>query len=168
MSANEDFFNKIYTKYYINVYRKIKNTLYSEIDDDITSCVQETYIKVLANIETLKKHKNVAGWLVVTAKNVARDFNKQYLIRQNFIADYNGVEDVIDYEDFTDNIAGEIEAEKILKCLPLSERKLYEMKYVIGLSNEDIGKILRITANAVALRNKRLIQRVREFLVLKK
>jgi len=142
--------------------------LYSGVDDDITSCVQETYIKAWNKIEFLKKHKNVAGWLVATAKNVAMDFNKNYLLRQKFIAASDGIENIYDEKDFVEKIAGELMAEKILSKLSLNERKLYELKYDVGLNNEDIGKILGISPNAVASRTKRLIEKLKEFYVSQK
>ena len=149
---------------------KIKNVLYSQVDDDISSCVQETYLIAWSKIEILKEHKNVAGWLVLTANNVARNFNRLYLTRQDFITYSNELENIIDEneEDFTEKIIGEISAEKILSRLSPDERKLYDLKHVIGLSNENIGKIFGITPNAVASRNKRLIQKLEGFLPLEK
>ena len=70
---NNEFFDEIYNEYYINVFNKIRDTLYTKVDDDITSCIQDTFMKAWQNIEILKEHKNVAGWLVITAKNVAMD-----------------------------------------------------------------------------------------------
>jgi len=59
-----------------------------------------------------------------------------------------------------------LEAEKILNLLSPDERKLYELKNIMGLSNENIGKIFGITNNAVAVRNTRLKQRLEELLTI--
>ena len=158
----------IYKDYYINVYRKIKNILYSEVDDDITSCVQETYIIAWSKIDELKNHKNAAGWLVLTAQNVARNFNRLYLIRQNIIADSKDMEGIAQEDDFTEHIAGELTAEMILSRLSPDERKLYELRYVINLSNEDIGKILGITPKAVSERKSRLLKKLKGFILSEK
>ena len=75
------------------------------------------------------------------------------------------MEEIPDEEDFSEKIAAESVAEKVLNHLSPSERELYELKYIAGLSNEDIGKTLGITANAVASRNKRLVEKLKEFYI---
>ena len=166
--GRDKFFKRIYKQYYINVLNRTKDILYSETSDDITSCVQDTFIKAWDNIELLKEHENVAGWLVVTAKNVAMDFNKKYLLRQNYIINNKILDEITDEEDFDEKIASESAAEKILSCLSQDERKLYDLKHVAELSNEEIGKILGITPNAVASRNKRLTEKLRKIYVSQK
>jgi len=161
MSTNTEYFDKIYAKYYDHVYRKVKSTLYTKVEDDITSCVQDTYIKAWLNIENLKNHANVKGWLIVAAGHTAGNFNKKHMIRKARTGDPNAI-DVIPDEDFTEEIYGKIAAEEILSQLSEGERVLYEMKYVEKLSNQEIGAILGITANAVAARNNRLIKKLKE------
>lgn len=162
MSVDDKFFTKIYTDYYNQVYAKIKRMLYSKVDDDIISCVQETYLKAWTKIKFLINHENVAKWLVTTAKNVAYDFNKEYLRKQKITKNFDNLENISDDEDFTKKIVNESITESILCRLSSDERILYELGYVQNLSNDKIGEILGITANAVASRNKRLIQKLKK------
>lgn len=168
MAMNEAFFDEIYIKYNVLVYSNIKRILYSTVDDDITSCMQDTFIEAFKKIELLKNHQNIAGWLVITSKNVAKNFNKLYLVRNNYFADSKDMENIVNNEEFTDGVIGEIAADKVLSQLSSDERKLYELKYTIGLSNENIGKVLGITPNAVALRVGRLLKKLERFLEFEK
>jgi RNA polymerase sigma factor (sigma-70 family) len=175
---DEDFFNIIYEKYYINVYRKVKNILYSEIDDDITSCVQETFEKAWINAEFLKKHKNAAGWLVKTAENTAYNFNAKYLTRQKFSDDSADTESISLEEDFTQRIVEEAEFDEFLKSgiiekffnrLSERDRIFYDLKFRQKLSNEEIGEMLEISSHSVAVKGRRLIEKFKkEFLSEKK
>ena len=166
--ASEKFFNQIYSDHYDSIYFRVKNILYSKIADDISSCTQETFTRAWMNIESLQNHQNIAGWLVVTAKNIAQNFNSRYLTNIKN-SNYSATDaETIAEENFTEKIDSELVAEKILSQLSASERKLYELKHVMGLSNEDIGKIFEISPNAVASRNKRLKDKLAELVFLKK
>ena len=160
--SDKEFFDEIYEKYYKFIYREVRKLLYSEVNDDITSCTQETFIKAWEKIKILKKHKNVTGWLVITAKNIVMNFNKQYQLRESNEPDPNIIEYIPGEEDITEKVSGDLMAEKILAHLSLDERKLYDYKYVLGYNNEEIGEILGINSNAVASRNKRLVKKLKE------
>ena len=170
-SDDDKFFDVIYTEYYDQVYIKIKRMLYSEVDDDITSCVQDTFKIAWIKRGLLKNHENIGGWLIVTASRVANNFNKNYKIRQNLMNDSIEMEDIADETDFADDIVETVKfeeylksnmAEKFINQLSEIERLLYELKHKQKLSNEEIGEISGISANAVASRNKRLIQKFKK------
>jgi len=160
--SDGEFYTQIYDKYYKFIYREVRKLLYSEVNDDITSCAQETLLKVWEKIKILKKHKNIAGWLIITAKNIVMNFNKQYQLRESNESDLDIIEYTADENDFTEKISGDSAAEKILAHLSLDERKLYDYKYVARYSNEEIGDILGINPNAAASRNKRLLKKLKE------
>ena len=166
--SDKEFFDEIYEKYEKNIYKRIKNTLYFKIEEDIISCIDDTFYKAWVNIKKLRKHENIAGWLVITAKNIVMDFNKKYSIIRNHEADSNFMELIPHEEDFTEKISGEIEAEKILARLSKKDRNLYDFKYVTGYSNEEIGKILGITPSAVSDRIQKMLKRLKEIYKSKK
>ena len=169
--ANEKFFNEIYSENYNIVYQKVKNMIYSKVDDDITGCVQDTFLTAWDKIDTLHSHPNITGWLIVTAQNVVSKFNAKYLNRQKLTDDSIDMEDIVQENDFTQELIDDMEyqkyiesgiVEKFISQLSESERQLYELKYKQKLKNEDIAKILKITSNAVASRSKRLIQKFKK------
>jgi len=171
MSVDDTFFNKIYEDYYNQVYIKIKRMLYSKVDDDITSCVQDTFMQAWIKIEFLKNYEDVVGWLIVTAAHVANNFNRKYAVRQKVINDSTEMENIADETDYAQDILETIGFEEYIKSntferfltqMTENERLLYELKYKHKLSNETIGEILGISANAVASRNKRLIQKFKK------
>jgi len=135
-------------------------------------------MKVWANIEMLKKHEKIAGWLVVAAKHTAGNFNKKHNIRKKVMLDDVEIDEIPDNTDFTQDIAETAKFEKFIKSdiagkfinqLSESERHFYELKYIQKLSNEEIGQILEITPNSVVVRGRRMIDKFKkELLNLKK
>ena len=160
--SDKEFFNDIFEKYHNRIYLEIQKKLYSKIPEDINSCLDDTFCAAWENIKKLRKHENIAGWLIIAAQNTAHNFNRKYNIRQRHEINSNIIDYIPDKEDFTEKVLGEFTAEKILAGLRPEERKLYDYKYVMGYSHEKIGKMLRITPNAVALRNKKLIKKLQK------
>ena len=169
--SNKRFFRKIYSANYDTVYKKIKNMIYSKVEDDITGCVQDTFLIAWNKVDTLHNHPNITGWLIVTAQNLVSKFNAEYLKRQKLIDDSIDMEDIVQENDFTQELIDDMEyqkyiesgiVEKFINQLSESEQQLYELKYKQKLKNEDIAKILKIKANAVASRSKRLIQKFKK------
>jgi len=169
--SNEIYYEELYSKYEDTVYSAIKGMLYSKMGDDISSCVQDTFLIAWKNMDKLRKHENVAGWLVVTAKNVARKFNKKYLEEQKRIDNSIEMDNIVQENDFTQEIADEMVyqeyldsgmVEKFMNDLTEDERKLYDLKRNQKLKNGEIAKILGITPNAVILRYKRLVEKFKK------
>ena len=109
-------------EYYNHVYIKIKRMSYSKVNDDITSCVQETFIKAWINIERLQNHENVAGWLIICAAGVVGNFNKKYNIRKKADIDTLEIEDITDEKDFAQDIVETEEFPKIQKILFINKK----------------------------------------------
>ena len=55
-----------------------------------------------------------------------------------------------------------LRAEHILEQLSVEERRFLEFRYVLGLSNEEIGRIAGTTATAVSQRYHRLLAKCRK------
>jgi RNA polymerase sigma-70 factor (ECF subfamily) len=166
--SDEEFFEKIYDEYANQVYLEIQKLLYSDESDDIFTCKNDTFLKAWEKITKLKKHENIGGWLVLTAQNIAHNFNKKYNVHRNHEVGSNIIEQLTGEGDFTEKIFGELEAEKILACLSSKERNLYDYKYVVGYNNEEIGEMLGITPNAVVKRNKKMIEKLKKIYESKK
>jgi len=170
--SNGIYYEELYSKYEDTVYSTIKGMLYSKVGDDISSCVQDTFLIAWENIDKLRKHENVAGWLVVTAKNVARKFNKKYLEEQKWIDSSIEIKNIVQESDFTQEIEDEMVykqyidskiAERFATTLSEGERRFYDL-VVQKLSNEEIGKTLGIETHAALVRKSRMIKKFKKFL----
>ena len=170
--SNEIYYEELYSKYEDTVYSAIKGMLYSKVGDDISSCVQDTFLIAWKNIEKLRRHENEAGWLVVTAKNVAKKFNEKYLERQKWIDNSIEMDNIVQESDFTQKIEDEMVYkqyidskidERFAATLSEGERRFYDL-VVQKLSNEEIGKTLGIETHAALVRKSRMIKKFKKFL----
>jgi len=169
--SNQKFFEKIYSEHFEVVYIKVKNNLRSNVEDDITSCVQETFIVALNKIEELRKHENISAFLLATAKNISDNFNTKYILRCNLIDSTIEIEKIPQDIDYEEEIIEEAQYVKYLKDgvperfinqLSKREQELYFLKYIEKRTNDDIAKILNISINAVASRTLRLKQKFKD------
>jgi RNA polymerase sigma factor (sigma-70 family) len=167
-AENNEFFNKIYYEYNEFIYRKIKNILKSKIHDDIDSCVQDTFVTAWMSIEDLRKHDNIAGWFVQTAKNIAYNFNTKCSIREKASDNSADMENIAQKNDFAQNIAEKDALEKFIGKLSEDEQKLYKMKFIQDLSNDKIGKNLGISSHAAVMRINRLKEKFKHEFLIKK
>lgn len=72
MNKNDDFFDNLYLKWYQCLLKyAYRLTLDKSLAEEI---VQETFTEAYKKVELLQQHENVAGWLYVTTKNIARSY----------------------------------------------------------------------------------------------
>ncbi|MDM5328497.1 RNA polymerase sigma factor [Neobacillus sp. CF12] len=67
----EDSISKIYSKYYLEVYRFL--VCFSGNQNDAEDLTQEVFIRVLYNLSTFKNENNLKTWIFSIAKHVAVD-----------------------------------------------------------------------------------------------
>ncbi len=165
---DNDFITRIYNDYYNMVKMVITSQIYSKNIDDITSCVHDVYITAMKK-EGLETHPSIDGWLYLTAKNVAKRFNKKHLTELNKTCDIDDIElpDGDFTEDLIDKLDTPLEKEELLKKRILDnltdmEKDFYVLKYIKKLPNEEIGEILGITTGSANTRNMRLKAKIRK------
>lgn len=172
---NDEWFNEIYILYYEFVYEMLKTHLYSKVDDDVSSCTQEVFLIAYVKIDTLRIHPYIKGWLGETAIRYSKNFNRLYLIHQQYYEEIedidietipsgeNVMQKVIGEMSFEENIQAN-EVKKHLKKLSPDELKLYHLKYEQGLSNQEIGDFFSTSAQNIATRNTRLIKKFKKMI----
>lgn len=67
----EDSISKIYSKYYLDVYRFL--VCFSGNQNDAEDLTQEVFIRVLNNLSTFNNENNLKTWIFSIAKHVAVD-----------------------------------------------------------------------------------------------
>lgn len=153
----------------------MKNSIYSSCPEDIDDCLQIFYITILES-KGIDIHINLRGWLFKTARNIVCKFNRKYLIEKKHLYidndnEYNQIikniesktdieEDFIDKEEYFRLKNGNYK-EKILESLTKNETDLFDLKYNLFYSNEQISKILNISDGAVATRCVRLKRKIK-------
>jgi RNA polymerase sigma-70 factor (ECF subfamily) len=163
---NRDFIAKIYQEHYEFVKLCVMNRIHTpKIADDVSSCVQDVFVAAM-KAKGLENHPNIKGWLLLTVKNVVKNFNRQNVVRRKYY-EYTFEPDINESEvpDFSDLLIERIEyerleglgiIEKIYESLSLNERDFYDLRYKKEFSIKKINEILDISKAAAATRCSRL------------
>lgn len=135
-------FKDVFIPYHEKLYRiayRITND--SDIAQDL---VQETYIKLWNNREKWATLKSAEAYAVVVLKNTCMDYLKKEN-RYNKTALNNESEKIVDV-DALEHKDDEFYIKSIVNSLPQQQQLAFWMKHWDGYSNEEIEKILGVSA----------------------
>jgi RNA polymerase sigma-70 factor (ECF subfamily) len=168
LSRNE-FYEMIFKEHLGIIKTIVKSTIYSQNLADIEDCVQNVLVAALQK-QDLQEHPNIEGWLYITGRNMALQFNREHLKREKF-------HDIDDYEhaveDFADNLIEELEFErlkeqevikKVLTALSKTEKHFFYLRYIKKYDNRKISSVTGKSEAAVRTRYTRLTEKIKKFI----
>lgn len=165
------FFDELCNKHFHMVYKYCFRLVNREhaLVDFVQECTQETFLQARLHIDKLKKHPNVEGWLLVTARNlIHRSFRGMYARKQREISLDDHVEEnptlhrtewevlmesLVDVDQLSSVVLEELRAE---------EHTLYMDYYINRISVHDLSVKHRITPSAVTSRIHRLKSKIKK------
>ncbi|WNB91198.1 RNA polymerase sigma factor [Bacillus sp. NEB1478] len=158
-------FTEIYQMFYRKVYSiAIRISRDAYLAEDI---IQETFIKAYKNLHTIVDTQKIGAWLSAIASHTAIDFMRKGKKSNETLTDYstfNGIEikwvkkNLIVRES---SWFSEQEIYEKIQRLKQNERKVFILKYVEGLKEEEIASQLQISRGAVKSRLFRVRQKVK-------
>lgn len=171
---NSDFYDELCNKYFKDVYEfcahlvKDKN----QFNDIIEECTQETFLEARKQINKLKKHPNVKGWLYITARNlVNKSFRKYYkkdkheaLFNEEIACASSTIEDELE-KVLEDSINITALKEDVIKLLKKDEYELYIDYFVKKITIIEISKKYNISTTATTTRIYRLRKTIRKIVL---
>ncbi len=168
--SNEQFFEELCDKYYEKVFSFCRSFLgYNQQSVDIAEeCTQQTFLEAGKNIDNLKVHPNVQGWLYKVARNLVNGyFRNVYKKKKNEMnVDYR----VFDVEDESEHSLeelfdyhGDIEklCSNVLEKLDADEYELYINYYKNKITVARLSEEYNISNTALTTRVYRLKKKIR-------
>ena len=119
--------------------------------EDAEDIVMETFSAAFRNFSRLERADNQAHWLLSVARNKVADTHRKR---------YRRAEEPLNDDHIAQGDTSGIMARQVLADLPESQREVITLKYVNGLSIEEIGALTHRTAAAT----NSLLQRGRQSL----
>jgi len=161
--VKKDYIQSLYENpvYYDTVQNIILRTMSSGISKhDLEDCISEVWLIALKKRREVEKHPCIQGWLVTTAKYVARRFWNRKFLEKKMITD-----DDVELEAL-DNSAEEKKRydellEMLKKNLKPSEFRIFTMKFIQKCSTAEIGEELGLSQTAVDSRINRLRTKIK-------
>ena len=165
MAGDISFYNPDFEKIYREYHRKVYNYVYwrvlqREAAEDLTA---DVFVAVAVNLDKFDSSRgSLDGWIFTIARNLI----KNYRIRAaNRLEESRKDVPERPSEDWKpdDSLRApeNIRAERILARLSEEERRFLELRYALGLSNEQVGRISGMTDSTVSQRYHRLLEKCR-------
>ena len=124
--------------------------------DDSEDAVQETFVKGIANILTLRDGKQFAGWICQIARNLCRDQWRTRKRRRELMSRH-AVEEATESGEFSD-------LHDALERLPEEHRLPLMLYYFDGRSTENLARELKLTRGGACTRLFRARNELRKLL----
>lgn len=163
-SKNEQAFSYLYDNYSgaINgiIYRMVENM---ELSEDI---LQEVFVKIWNNFTHYDSTKGrLFTWMVNIAKNLTIDTlrSKGYKKQQKILQDENSVSNLKD-ENFGVDRFDALGIRKQLETLKPEQRKIIDMAYFNGYTQDEISKEMNLPLGTVKTRMRSAIIELRKLL----
>ena len=156
-------FEKIYREYYGRVYNYVYGqVLHREAAEDLTA---DVFVVAASNLGRFDPTRGkFAPWLFTIARNLTLNYLMRSSTRLEEVREELPEKSAPALSTWDDSLRSpeSLRAEHILEQLSVEERRFLELRYVLGLSNEEIGRIAGTTATAVSQRYHRLLAKCRK------
>jgi len=160
-AAGGDFtaFGELYSIYLDRIYRYV----FYQIKDKMTAedITEEVFIKAWRAIRSCRgKEKTFSTWLYRIAHNHL--INTLYCREKLMSLEKNNLVEVIDPKQ---KIEVKIECQELLEtitCLPQNQKQVIILKFVEGLDNREIGRIMSKNEGAIRVSQMRALTTLRE------
>ena len=156
LDEDKEYFSELVKRYYPKIIRYAARLL-NHHPHDVEECVSETFLKASVHLDTYSPRASFSTWIYRIAHNQAVDY-----IRSNAKHSFVEInEDHISYDPTTIYEHKDM-LEKILRTLNLEDRNLLTLFYLEGLSLNEISDILKLRSNTIAVKIKRIKEKVRK------
>ena len=161
--------DKAFSQLFLNTYRYCFSIVCKHLknDEDMYDAIQDTYMKVYANLSRLKDLNSFLPWLAKIAHNASKDI----LANKNNSAVPLSDDDEV-FLETDDTINGfhrevVIDVTEVFKKLPPQDAELLTLVYYDGLKVSDIAKMKSLAATTVYSRVNAAKRRLKDLLKLR-
>lgn len=143
--GSRNAFDEVYKRYAPMLYGLCMR--YARCKDDANDMLQESFIKIHANMTNYQPQQSIEPWLKVVTRNTALDYIKKtykYELKENDVY-FDEKETLTDDENESQNKMDQILA--CLQQLPDGYRMVFNLFYIDNLTHKEIGTFLNISEN---------------------
>ena len=153
--ADIDYFSCLYDRYELKLLRYVKRITLIE-DEHAKDILQEAFIKIWRNLNGFDQSLKLSSWIYRIVHNETISYwrqKKSYGRDKQIQLDDNLFEDIpVDFETNEDKEQKKILTNEVLELLPLKYKTVLVLKFMEGLSYQEISDVLKIPEGTVATR----------------
>lgn len=153
-AGDREAFGDLYRLYHTPIFRVVRAQLGGDGADD---AVAETFVRAWGSLHRYRDTGvPFVGWLYGIARNVVGDeFRRRRRVEPT---------DRVPEEMIASTVDDDLSLAAAIARLPDEQRKVVELKFLVGLSNAEIGSVMGITPGAVNSKQWRALGRLRRAL----
>lgn len=159
--GNHQTYGELYDRYAKNLYLIILKIVKSE--EEAENLLQDCFVKIWRSIELYDSSvSRLYTWLIVIARNIAIDFcRSSYFSKKSKIQsdDYLVFKESLNSEMLKLDYLG---LDKVVDGLDLVHRKLIELQYYLGYTQQEVSEELQIPLGTVKSRTRTALKILRE------
>lgn len=156
LDSNKEYFTELVTRYYPKLSRYLHRLLNGNVHD-VEEVLSETFMKAYVHLATYTPSLTFSAWIYRIAHNQAID-----LMRKKTRTQTIAIEEHHASFDPTKQYEEKDYVEHVLGHLNIEERNLLTLFYLEELSLYEMSDILKIRPNTLAVRIKRIRERIRK------
>lgn len=157
-----DYFLCLYERYESRLLRYVKRSIMVS-DEQAKDILQEAFIKIWQNLHGFNQGIKLSSWIYRIVHNEAisywrkkKSFGKDQKVKLN----ENLISDLPNEFDTEDDLElKELQTHEVLKLLPLKYKTILILKFIEGMSYQEISDVLKIPEGTVATRINRAKKR---------
>lgn len=162
--TREFAFKKLVQEYQRPLYNLIRSIVLNHDDSD--DILQNTFIKIIQNIEKFKGESKLFSWMYRIATNEALTFMKSKA-QKNKISNEQLQSKLIDNlasDVYFDGDEIQLKLQKAISILPEKQQLVFKMKYFEELKYEEISEILGTSVGALKASYHFAVKKIENFL----
>ncbi len=167
VAGDEEAAGAFFAMFETAICRYVRHVVPDISEDDLGDVVQETFLAALRNAARYRGESRVSTWLLRIAHHKSADWLRRQRVLRRFLAPFTHREESLSPRprvagsDEADPSADALAVRMALGKLPLEQRQALVLRYVMGLSVEEVAATMRlkhrkvewlITQGRVALR----------------
>ena len=158
-SGNFEAFGEIYSIYLDRIYRYI----FYQVKDEMTAqdITQEVFVKAWKAISSLRgEGKTLQSWLYRIARNHLIDYLRN--TKKNTSLDRENLPEISDPNPEVETELERRELREMITCLPENQKQVIILKFLEGLNNQEIAKVMGKREGAIRVLQMRALANLRQ------
>jgi RNA polymerase sigma-70 factor (ECF subfamily) len=167
----EDAYRRLLEKHWQTVIVLLRSRLHS--DRDAEDVAQEAFVRAFRSLPKLKEPARFLGWLLRITQNLATDFQRrrpneasiESLDEGRWLVHRAARETQSDAEARLEGLESIEQLLRALRCLPESYQTVVVLRYLEGLSNQELARLLGEPEGTIRNRLFRALGKLRQLMV---
>ena len=161
--TQNEAFRKLLQLYQKPLYNHIRNMVLNH--DDCNDVLQNTFIKVFANLKNFKGDSKLFSWMYRIATNEALTFMQQRAKKQGISNEEVQQKAInkLESDVYFDGTEIQLKLQKAIAILPEKQQLVFKMKYYEEIKYEELSEILGTSVGALKASYHHAVKKIEDF-----